>query len=105
MPFIRSFALERYLRLVLLILSLSEIMSSCSCYIEKRLSYVAILALSGRQPFSCIKYTRANIWLSCDIHLVFTAKYMFLYIRYSSLVLYLICYRVLRSSIRYKTRK
>ena len=48
MPPVRSLASKRHLRLVSLILSLGEIMLSCSRYMEKRLLYIAISA-----PFSC----------------------------------------------------
>ena len=77
MPPIRSSASKRYLRLVSLILSLGEIMPSYSRYIEKRLSYIAILAPFIRQPSFCIKCTRANMRASYDICLVSNAEYIF----------------------------
>ena len=78
MPLVRSLASKRRLRLVLLILSLGEIMPSCSYYIEKRLSYIAILAPFGRQPSSYTKCIKLNIRLSCDVKLVSNIKYIFL---------------------------
>ena len=74
MPPIRFLASKRRLRLVSLILFLGEIMPSYSHYMEKRLSYVAILAPSGRQPFFCAKCTRANMRLSYNIRLVSNTK-------------------------------
>ena len=76
-PLIRSLASERYLRLVSLILSLGEIMPSYFYYIEKRLSYIAILAPSGRQLFFYTKCTKLNMRLSYDVKLVFNTKYTY----------------------------
>ena len=45
MPPIKSLIFKRHLRLVLLILFFSKIILSYSYYIEKRLSYITILAL------------------------------------------------------------
>ena len=77
MPPIRSSAFKRRSRLVLLILSLGEIMPSYSYCVEKWLSYVAILALSDCQPSSYTKCACVNMWLLCNIRLVFNTKYMF----------------------------
>ena len=74
MPFIRFLASKRRLRLVSLILYLGEIILLYFCYVKKRLSYIAILALFSCQPFSYIKYTKLNIRLSCDIRLMSNAK-------------------------------
>ena len=76
MPLIRSLASERYACTVAVILLLSEIMPSCSCCEEKKLVCVAIVALFSRQPFSCIKCTKLNIRLSCNIRSVSDAKYL-----------------------------
>ena len=78
MPPVRSLASKRHLKLVSLILLLGEIMPSCSYYMEKRLSYIAILAPFSRQPSFYTKYTRANMRSSCDIKSVFNTKYAFL---------------------------
>ena len=105
MPFIKSSASKRRLRLVSLILSLGEIMPSCSCYIEKRLVYIAIIAPLGCQPSFYAKYIKLNMRSSCDIRLVFNIKYTCLIyscILRSLRLLYLIYLRVLRSSIRRK---
>ena len=106
MPFIKSLASKRRLRLVSLILSLGEIMPLYSYYMEKRLSYIIILTPFGRQPFFYAKYTKLNIYLSCNIRLVFNAKYAFLirfYVLQSLQLFYLIYLRVLHSSIYRET--
>ena len=77
MSFIRFLTSKRCLKLVLLILSLGEIIPSCSYYIEKRLFYIAILAPKSRQPFFYIKCTKLNIYLSCDVRSVSNAKCMY----------------------------
>ena len=106
MPFIKSLASKRRLKLVSLILSLGEIMPLYSYYIEKRLSYIAILALFSRQPSFYIKCIKLNMRLSCNIKLVFNAKCAFLihsYILRSLQLLYLIYLRVLYSGIYRET--
>jgi hypothetical protein len=48
MPFIRSLAskhLAYYSKLVAIILLFSEIMPTCSCYMEKGLVYITIITL------------------------------------------------------------
>ena len=80
MPLIRSLAFKRavyYFKLVAVILLLSKIMPTYSYYMLKGLVYIAIIALLGRQPSSYIKYTKLNIYLSCNIRLVFNIKYAF----------------------------
>jgi hypothetical protein len=95
MPPIRYSLSNYYNRLVTTILSLGVIISSYSRYIEKKLVYIAIAALSGYQPSSYAKCTRANIRLSCNVRSVSNAKYIRLIILYNYLVPYLIYYRVL----------
>ena len=51
-----------------------------SRYIEKKLVYIIITVPFSRQPFSCSKYTKLNMRLSCDIQLVLDIKYAFLLI-------------------------
>ena len=77
MPFIRSSASKRRLRLVSLILSLGEIMPLCFCYMEKRLSYIAILAFFSHQPFFYTKCTYINMQLSYNIRLMSNTKCTF----------------------------
>ena len=74
MPFIRSLASKRYTYIVAVIFLLSEIMPTYSRYMLKGLVYIIIIAPLSRQPFSCIKCTKLNMRLSCDIRLVFNAK-------------------------------
>ena len=80
MPFIRSSASKRltyYFKLVAVILLLGEIMPTYSCYMEKGLIYIIIIAPLGRQPSSYTKYTKSNIYLSCNVYLVSNAKCIF----------------------------
>ena len=70
MPFIRSSASKHYacyFKLVAVILLLGKIILTYSCYIEKGLVYIAIIALSSRQPSLYIKCTKLNIHTSCNI--------------------------------------
>ena len=76
MPFIRSLGSKRHAYTVALILLLSEIMPSCSCCEEKKLVYIAIIVLFNCQPFSCIKCTKLNIHLSCNVKSVSNTKYI-----------------------------
>ena len=76
MPLIRSLASKRCAYTVTVIFLLSEIIPSCSCCEEKKLVYIIIIALFGRQPSSYVKYTKLNICLSCNIRLVSDAKYL-----------------------------
>jgi hypothetical protein len=62
MPPIRSLAFKRYTYIITLILLLGEIMPIYSCYIVKKLVYIAITALSSRQPSSYSKCTKLNIY-------------------------------------------
>ena len=76
MPLIRSLASERRTYIIAVILLLSEIMSTYSCYIKKKLVYIAIIALFSRQPSSYIKYTKSNMYLSYNIKSASDAKYL-----------------------------
>ena len=77
MPPVRSLVSKRHLRLVSLILFLGEIIPSYSCYMEKRLFYITILAFFSRQPFSYTKCTKLNMCLSCNVRLVSNIKCIF----------------------------
>ena len=106
MPLVRFLVSERRLRLVSLILSLGEIMPLYSRYIEKRLSYIAISAPFSYQPSFYAKYTKLNIYLSCNVRSVSNIKYAFFihfYILRSLQLFYLIYFRVLYSSIYHET--
>ena len=76
MPFIRFLVSKRRTYIISVILLLGEIMPLYSCYIEKKLVYIIIAALFSRQPFSCVKCTKLNIYLSCNIRLVSNTKYL-----------------------------
>ena len=75
MPPIKSLISKHYACIIALILLLSKIIPSCSCYIEKKLVYVTIVAPSSHQPFFYFKYTKSNIHLSCNIKSVLDTKY------------------------------
>ena len=74
MPPIRSLASERRAYIVLVIFLLGKIMPIYSCCIKKKLVYIIIIALFGCQPSFYIKYTKSNIYLSCNIRSVSDAK-------------------------------
>ena len=88
MPLIRSSTSSYYLYIILTILLLCKIMPSCSYYIEKKLIYIAIMALSSCQPSSYTKYIKLNIQLSCDAKSISNAKYIHLISLYRRLVPY-----------------
>ena len=81
MPLVRSSVFKRaarHFKLVAVILLLGKIIPTYSCYAEKGLVYIAIIALSNCQPSSCAKYTKLNMCLSCNVRLVFDAECIFL---------------------------
>ena len=75
MPPIRSLASERRAYIVAVILLLGEIIPSYSHCKEKKLVYIIIIALFSYQPSFCIKCTKLNICLSCNVKSVSNAKY------------------------------
>ena len=77
MPLIRSLAFKCHTYTVVVILSLSEIILSYSHYKEKKLVYIVIIAPFSRQPSFYIKYTKSNIYLSCNIRSISNTKYIF----------------------------
>ena len=91
--------------LIALILFISEIMPSCSCYIEKGLVYIIIILPFSRQPLSCTKCIKANIYLSCNIYSISTTKYIYYSILLNCLVPYLSYYRVSDLICCWETRK
>ena len=95
-----SIASLRRAILVTLILLINKVMPSCSCYIKKGLVYIMIAALSGRQPSSYTKYTKANMRSSYNVRSISSTKYIFCLTLFNRLVLYLNYYRVL-DLIRY----
>ena len=77
MPFIKSLASEQYAYVIAVILLFGEIMPTYSHCVLKGLVYIIIIAPLGCQPSFYIKYTKLNIRLSCDVRLVFNAKYIY----------------------------
>jgi len=71
----RSLASERRARTIAVILSLGEIMPSCSRCAEKKLVCIAIAAPSGRQPSSCVECTKSNMRSSCNVRSVSDAEW------------------------------
>ena len=78
MSFVRSLVSKYYAYIVAIILLLNKIILTYFYYVLKGLVYIIIIAFLGRQPFSCTKYTKLNIRLSCNIRLVSNTKCMFL---------------------------
>ena len=67
MPFIRFLVFKYYTYIIILIFLLSKIMPIYSYCTEKKLVYIIIVALSNQQPFFYFKYTKSNIYSSCNI--------------------------------------
>ena len=95
MPPIRSTASGHHNKLILLILSISKVMLSCFYYIKKGLLYVVIASPFSCQLLSYAKYIKVNIHFSCNIYLVFNAKYKRLINCLNYYMLCLIYFRVL----------
>ena len=74
MPPIRSLASERHACIVVVILLFSKIMPSCSRYEEKKLVYIIIMAFFSRQPSSCVKCSKSNIYLFYNIRSISDAE-------------------------------
>ena len=74
MPPIRSLASKHRTHTVAVILLLGKIMPSYSYCEEKKLVYIIIVALFSRQPSSCVKCTKLNIRLFCNIKSVSNAE-------------------------------
>jgi hypothetical protein len=79
MPSIRSIAFKYYIYTIILILLFSKIMPTYSYYIKKGLVYIIIIALFSYQPSSYFKYTKLNIYLSCNIRSISKNKYIYFY--------------------------
>ena len=75
MPFVRSLASKYCTYIVAIILLLSKIIPTYSYYILKGLVYIVIISPLSRQLSSYMECIKSNIYLSCDIRLVSTAKY------------------------------
>ena len=75
-PLVRFLAFKYYAYVLAVILLLSEIMPTYSCYVLKGLVYIIIIAPLGCQPSSYIKCTKLNMRSSCNIKLVSNTKYI-----------------------------
>ena len=80
MPSIRFLAFKRCTCTVAVILLLGKIIPSYSCYKEKKLVYIIIIAPFSYQPSFYIKCTKLNIRLSCNVKSVSNAKYIFIFL-------------------------
>ena len=78
MPLVRSLASECRAYVIAVILLLSKIIPTYSCYVLKGLVYIIIIALLGCQPFFYTEYTKLNIYLSCNVRLISITKCIFL---------------------------
>ena len=83
MPRIRSLASERRTYAVAVILLLGEIMPSYSYCNEKKLVYIIIIAPFSHQPSFYFKYTKSNIYLSCNVRSVSNAECLYFIYLYS----------------------
>ncbi len=72
-----SIASVHYAVLITLILSISKVIPSYSCYVKKGLVYITIISPSSRQPLSYTKYIKANMRLSYNIRSVSATKYIY----------------------------
>ena len=70
MPFVRFLVFKRHICIIAVILLLSKIMPTYSCYMLKELVCVVIIAPLGRQPSFYTKCTKLNIRSSCNIRLI-----------------------------------
>ena len=74
MPPIRSLVSKCYTYIISVILLLGEIMPIYSRYTKKKLVYIIIMAPFGYQPSFYLKYTKLNMYLSCNIRSVLDTK-------------------------------
>ena len=78
MPLIKSLISKCCTYIITLILLLGVIIPIYSYCTEKKLVYIIIAALFSCQPSFYSKYTKLNIYSSCNIRLVSNTKYTFL---------------------------
>ena len=78
MPAVRLTVFKYYTLITSSIIFNSEIISPCSYCVKKGLVYVIIADLSSCQPFSCLEYTKLNIYALYNMRLVSFNKYIFL---------------------------
>src|SRR6266702_2827445 len=82
-------------RVIARILLLGEVMPTCSRCAKKRVVYVIIVSLTGRQPLLYTKYIKANIHSLCDVRSASDAEYTLLISLCNLLVPCSICCKVL----------
>ena len=83
MPPVRSLVFKRRTRIVAVILLLSKIIPTYSCYVLKGLVYITIIVLFSYQPSFYTKCTKLNIRLSYNVRLVSAIKciyFIYLYV-------------------------
>ena len=80
MPPIKSLASKCHTYIIAVIFLLGEIMPFYSYCEEKKLVYIIIIALFSRQPSSCIKCTKLNIYLSYNVKSVSNTEYIFIFL-------------------------
>ena len=83
MPPIRSLASKHRAYTVAVIFLLGKIMPSYFYCDEKKLVYITIIAPFSCQPSSYFKYTKSNIYLSCNIRSVSNTECLYLIHLYS----------------------
>ena len=66
-----------YACVIVVILSLSKIIPTCSYYADKKLVYITITAPFSHQPFFYFKCTSINIRSSYNIRSMSNIKYIF----------------------------
>ena len=79
-PLIKSLVFKRttyHFKLVAVILSLSKIMPTYSCYVEKGLVYIAIITPLSCQPSFYAKCTKLNIRSSYNVKSLSNVKCIF----------------------------
>ena len=76
MPLIRSLASKCYTCVISVILLLGEIIPIYSRCAKKKLVYIIIAAPFSYQLSSCLKCTKLNICLSCNVRLILDTKYL-----------------------------
>ena len=74
MPLIRSLASEHYTYIVAVIFLLGEIMPIYSRCTKKKLVYIIIIAPFSHQFSFCLKCTKLNMCLSCNVKLILNAE-------------------------------
>ena len=83
MFFIRFTVSKYYTYIVVLIFLFNKVVFIYSHYIKKGIVYIVIIAPSNCKPSFNFKYTKLNIYSSCNIQLISNTKCIFLMCLYS----------------------